>query len=1050
MNKKNKKKIKNIILVICVVFFSVFFTFLVSGFNFGDAVKVKSVTTTYNYINNTNISEYWNTAEGVLDDVADIQGSWITNDLGWIVSAGSNVFYWANQSYLNETNLVLSLNTTANLQELLNSTGIYSTFNTTYHGYAVNVSINWTEVVFNAYNTTWDNSWLTALTDCDDGHCSTVFYWANQSYLNETDLILSINTTVNLQQLLNSTGIYSTYNATYHSYASNVSKNWTENTYNTYNTIWSASSGMSNYSNFSNYSYYWGSNINNTNSTQFGVVNGFLNLLESWLYSFLENVGLIQNSSYLSTYNETYHSYGTNVSTNWTEVVFTTYNTTWDDTGLDCSDGHCSSIFYWSNQSYLNETDLVLSLNTTGNIQELLNSTGIYGTYNITYHNYAANVSLNYTEIVFNTYNDTWDNSWLTALTDCDDGHCGSVFYWANQSYLNETNLVLSLNTTTNIEHLINSTIANMINIYLGNANGSYLSTFNSTYDSYAGNVSKNWTEETYNTYEALWGAGMDSGEVNTTINQYLGNANESYLDRSNATYEGYPAQWNISINQYLTNANESYLDRSNATYESYATNVSINWTELTFNTYNTTWDDVGAGENVNASINIYLSRANASYLDRSNLSYESFNTTVNIQQLYNLTASLIANFSINDYLNKTINMYFIGANASQSADVNASINDYLNKTINFYLNDGTNASYLTTYNATYHSFSTNVSLNYTEIIFTTYDSRWYGGNASWNESYADTKYVNFSSQNTTQLEYEAGFLHIVESWIVDKINALALIVFNANFRNYFNQVNLNISSSPSFVSLNLTGGYIWNGTDKFSFTDLNATGGGGISSEDVNVTINVYLGNANASYLTTFNATYHGYPANWNTTINQYLTNANASYLSTFNTTYHAYSENVSKNWTEITYDTYNAIWGAGMTSANVNATINQYLNSGTNASYLSTYNSTYHGYTSAWNVSINQYLTNANASYLTTFNSTYHALIQNSSYLTTYNITYHGLIQNASYLTTYNASYHSYNTTANAQSLINNTNLLIANITLGKGGYMIDNGTTTIIGHT
>jgi len=43
-------------------------------------------------------------------------------------------------------------------------------------------------------------------------------------------------------------------------------------------------------------------------------------------------------------------------------------------------------------------------------------------------------------------------------------------------------------------------------------------------------------------------------------------------------------------------------------------------------------------------------------------------------------------------------------------------------------------------------------------------------------------------------------------------------------FKNYFNQ-QLNITSSPSFTSINITGDKITNGTDWFSFEDLNNTG---------------------------------------------------------------------------------------------------------------------------------------------------------------------------------------------------------------------------------
>jgi hypothetical protein len=50
-----------------------------------------------------NASEWWLTSEGALDDVVDIQGSWITNDLNWINETTGNDTYiqWSNESSLN-------------------------------------------------------------------------------------------------------------------------------------------------------------------------------------------------------------------------------------------------------------------------------------------------------------------------------------------------------------------------------------------------------------------------------------------------------------------------------------------------------------------------------------------------------------------------------------------------------------------------------------------------------------------------------------------------------------------------------------------------------------------------------------------------------------------------------------------------------------------------------------------------------------------------------------------------------------------------------------
>jgi hypothetical protein len=68
------------------------FTFLILSFSVlaiqptVDLTKSSSTVTgiTIIYQNFTNQTEYWITAEGVLDDVADIKTSWLDNDAGWI------------------------------------------------------------------------------------------------------------------------------------------------------------------------------------------------------------------------------------------------------------------------------------------------------------------------------------------------------------------------------------------------------------------------------------------------------------------------------------------------------------------------------------------------------------------------------------------------------------------------------------------------------------------------------------------------------------------------------------------------------------------------------------------------------------------------------------------------------------------------------------------------------------------------------------------------------------------------------------------------------
>ncbi len=152
--------------------------------------------------------------------------------------------YNATYALYNDTANLLTINTTGNIQNLLNSTGIYSTYNSTY---ASNLDTN-----------------------CSDSSCVPVFYWANQSYLNETGLII-----------LNNNSWLSTYNVTYASYQSNVSMNWSllsnKTIYDQYNDVW-----LSTYNEtYKNITSEWNGNrsyivyLNQTNGGSINITDGF-------------------------------------------------------------------------------------------------------------------------------------------------------------------------------------------------------------------------------------------------------------------------------------------------------------------------------------------------------------------------------------------------------------------------------------------------------------------------------------------------------------------------------------------------------------------------------------------------------------------------------------------------------------------------------------------------------------------------------------------------------------------------------------------------------
>lgn len=86
----------------------------------------------------------------------------------------------------------------------------------------------------------------------------------------------------------------------------------------------------------------------------------------------------------------------------------------------------------------------------------------------------------------------------------------------------------------------------------------------------------------------------------------------------------------------------------------------------------------------------------------------------------------------------------------------------------------------------------------------------------------------NLDTYNSTQMTQSSGILSILPGWFTSMWESL--------FRNYFNQ-DLNTTNIPSFVGINLTGNYIYNNGNRYSFADLNNTLTSGISFTYYNLT---------------------------------------------------------------------------------------------------------------------------------------------------------------------------------------------------------------------
>jgi len=659
----------------------------------------------------------------------------------------------------NGTALIFSQmnNNTATLQQLLNSTGIYSTynktyadyidanetsrinllnqtitnsnaswlstFNTTYNNYASNVSRNWSSDTFTWMNTTWDNNWVNA-------------FAYNHSLLST------------LQTILNWTGIYDNNNATYISQINVLNDTITNS-----NASW-----LSTYN--STYAGY-------TDSNDTARVN------------LLNQTMIDSNASWLSTYNSTYNNYALNVSLNHTNIVFTIFNTTWDNSFMNIWNYNQTTATYnLYSENWYNHTLAVYNLwndlwtttfNSTYNSQiGVLNNTitnsnaSWLSTFNATYNAYALNVSTNYTQIVFDIYNNTWDNSWANSY---------------NITWVNHTKLVADTYNSTWDNNWVNQFAYNQ----------SLLSVLQNIL---------NWTglyDKDNSTYVS---------QINI-LNDTITNSNASWLSTYNSTYAGYTdsndtLRVNL-LNQTMIDSNASWLSTYNETYNSFITNVSKNWTldainglTSNFTAINTTASLVyginttfNIGNLYNASALIFARMGNSTQTigqlyNATSLKFAQMgNSTKTIGQLYNITSSQIFNTTflqnfttanigafynatslIFAQMNNNTNTLQILLNSTGiysmplSINTTANIQNLLNSTGIYDTYNATYASYVDT-NESYrvnllNSTITDSNLSWLSTFNATYNNYAYNVSKNWTLDAINGLTANFTAINTT------------------------------------------------------------------------------------------------------------------------------------------------------------------------------------------------------------------------------------------------------------------------------------------------------------
>jgi len=207
-------------------------------------------------------------------------------------------------------------------------------------------------------------------------------------------------------------------------------------------------------------------NITTTGTGFFGFLGSLVNRITSLFVQNIDFTGNINGTGNITTTGRI--GIGTEIPSNALEVRGTI---------------NASGIIFYNNGTpitTLNETGLINSVNTTANIQNLLNSTGIYtysynhtldifnlynsiwlSTYNSTYATYLYGLR-NETLDTFNNYNSTWDNNWVNQFAY---NHTLSTIGILGTNFTALTNNLASVNTTANIQTLINGTNANFANV---------------------------------------------------------------------------------------------------------------------------------------------------------------------------------------------------------------------------------------------------------------------------------------------------------------------------------------------------------------------------------------------------------------------------------------------------------------------------------------------------------------------------------------------------------------------------------------------------------
>jgi len=560
--------------------------------------------------------------------------------------------------------------------------------------------------------------------------------------------------------------------------------------------------------------------------------------------------GLINNASYLSTYNATYAA--------------SIANNSWNQSGANLL---YSEIKWGYNQTYSGST-----YNET--YAGLINNASYLSTYNATY---AASIA-----------NNSWNQSGANLLY--------SEIKWGyNQTYSGST-----YNETYAANIANNSWNQSGANLLYSEIKWGYNQTYSgSTYnETYAANIANNsWNQSGANLLysEIKWGYNQTySGSTyNETYAGLINNA--SYLSTYNETYAA-----NIANNSW----NQS---GANLLYSEIKWGYNMTYSGSTYNETYAQYNDTSLINNVNTSLSSRIdgiSGGNASWNQSgANLLYSEIKWGYNMTysgSTYNETYAQYNDTSLINNVNTTLSSRIDGISGG-NASWNQSGANLLYSEIKW----GYNMTYSgSTYNATYAQYNdTSLITNVNTTLSSRIDGI-SGGNASWNQSFANTLYAPNTTAGIQSLLNSTGvystYNESYATWL-GNYSIFTGLINNASYLSTYNSTyDAKVSAVNDGITLNaanITSGSIatlrvTNVTCSGAAVMQNYTSSGAqcitptaTESDPIwNGNYSIFTGLINnASYLSTYNETYAG------------LIN-NASYLSTYNATYADY---VTANYT-------------------------------------------------------------------------------------------------------------------------------------------------------